>query len=114
MVVREEDRADVGQPDGAQQLALRALAAVEEQAVAAAADERRRQPASRRGHRAGGAGEEDGEVHPRREDSFARIQSILREFRAFILRGNLVDLAVAVVVGTAFGASWSTPSSRTS
>ena len=27
-----------------------------------------------------------------------------REFRAFILRGNLVDLAVAVVVGTAFTA----------
>jgi large conductance mechanosensitive channel len=29
---------------------------------------------------------------------------MLREFRAFILRGNLVDLAVAVVVGTAFSA----------
>ena len=29
---------------------------------------------------------------------------MLREFRSFILRGNLVDLAVAVVVGTAFGA----------
>ncbi|MEN3283492.1 MAG: large conductance mechanosensitive channel [Solirubrobacteraceae bacterium] len=29
---------------------------------------------------------------------------ILREFRAFILRGNLVDLAVAVVIGTAFTA----------
>ena len=28
----------------------------------------------------------------------------IREFRQFILRGNLVDLAVAVVVGTAFGA----------
>jgi large conductance mechanosensitive channel len=28
----------------------------------------------------------------------------LGEFRAFILRGNLVDLAVAVVVGTAFTA----------
>jgi large conductance mechanosensitive channel len=27
---------------------------------------------------------------------------MLREFRAFILRGNLVDLAVAVVIGTAF------------
>jgi large conductance mechanosensitive channel len=26
------------------------------------------------------------------------------EFREFILRGNLVDLAVAVVIGTAFGA----------
>jgi large conductance mechanosensitive channel len=29
---------------------------------------------------------------------------MLKEFRAFILRGNLVDLAVAVVVGAAFGA----------
>jgi large conductance mechanosensitive channel len=28
----------------------------------------------------------------------------LKEFRQFILRGNLVDLAVAVVIGTAFGA----------
>ena len=29
---------------------------------------------------------------------------MLQEFRQFILRGNLVDLAVAVVLGTAFGA----------
>ena len=29
---------------------------------------------------------------------------MLRQFRAFLLRGNLVDLAVAVVVGTAFAA----------
>ena len=29
---------------------------------------------------------------------------MLREFRAFVLRGNLVDLAVAVVIGTAFTA----------
>ncbi len=29
---------------------------------------------------------------------------MLREFRTFILRGNLVDLAVAVVIGTAFTA----------
>src|SRR3954454_3325105 len=28
--------------------------------------------------------------------------SLLKEFREFILRGNLVDLAVAVVIGTAF------------
>jgi large conductance mechanosensitive channel len=28
----------------------------------------------------------------------------MKEFRQFILRGNLVDLAVAVVVGTAFAA----------
>jgi large conductance mechanosensitive channel len=29
---------------------------------------------------------------------------VLRDFRQFILRGNLVDLAVAVVIGAAFGA----------
>ena len=29
---------------------------------------------------------------------------MLREFRSFILRGNLVDLAVAVAIGTAFTA----------
>lgn len=29
---------------------------------------------------------------------------MLKEFREFILRGSLVDLAVAVVLGTAFGA----------
>ncbi len=30
--------------------------------------------------------------------------SILKEFRTFLLRGNIVDLAVAVVIGAAFGA----------
>jgi large conductance mechanosensitive channel len=29
---------------------------------------------------------------------------VLKEFRSFLLRGNVVDLAVAVVVGTAFTA----------
>jgi len=29
---------------------------------------------------------------------------MFKEFKEFILRGNLVDLAVAVVIGTAFGA----------
>lgn len=29
---------------------------------------------------------------------------MLKEFRAFIVRGNVVDLAVAVVIGAAFGA----------
>jgi len=29
---------------------------------------------------------------------------VLKGFREFILRGNVVDLAVAVVIGTAFGA----------
>ena len=29
---------------------------------------------------------------------------MLKKFRAFVLRGNLVDLALAVVIGAAFGA----------
>ena len=29
---------------------------------------------------------------------------MLKEFRTFLLRGNVVDLAVAVVIGAAFGA----------
>lgn len=29
---------------------------------------------------------------------------MLKEFKEFIMRGNMVDLAVAVVIGTAFGA----------
>ena len=32
------------------------------------------------------------------------MQSLLKEFRTFLLRGNLVDLAVAFVVGVAFAA----------
>jgi large conductance mechanosensitive channel len=34
----------------------------------------------------------------------ARAGSVVSEFKAFILRGNVVDLAVAVVIGAAFGA----------
>jgi large conductance mechanosensitive channel len=30
--------------------------------------------------------------------------SMIKEFREFLLRGNIVDLAVAVVIGAAFGA----------
>jgi large conductance mechanosensitive channel len=29
---------------------------------------------------------------------------MLKEFKAFLLRGNVVDLAIAVIIGTAFGA----------
>jgi large conductance mechanosensitive channel len=32
------------------------------------------------------------------------LRPVLREFRSFILRGNVVDLAVGVVIGTAFTA----------
>ena len=31
-------------------------------------------------------------------------RSVVGEFQAFILRGNVLDLAVAVVIGAAFGA----------
>jgi large conductance mechanosensitive channel len=31
-------------------------------------------------------------------------KGVLEEFKEFIFRGNVVDLAVAVVVGAAFGA----------
>ena len=31
-------------------------------------------------------------------------QDMLKELKAFLLRGNIVDLAVAVVIGAAFGA----------
>ena len=31
-------------------------------------------------------------------------ETMLRDFRDFVLRGNVVDLAVAVVIGAAFGA----------
>ena len=45
-------------------------------------------------------------VHLRRRPCWwcAASRPMIKEFRAFILRGNLVDLAVAVVIGTAFGA----------
>ena len=61
--VGEEDLLEVDQADRAQELALGALAAVEQQPVAAAADERRGQPALRRGRRAGGSEEQDVQIH---------------------------------------------------
>lgn len=29
--------------------------------------------------------------------------SVIKDFKAFVMRGNVVDLAVAVIIGTAFG-----------
>ena len=49
-------------------------------------------PAPLRPPRCGGAG------------TLIAVPRMLKEFREFILRGNLVDLAIAVVIGTAFGA----------
>ena len=64
MVVREEDLAELDQADvRPQQLALRALAAVEEQPVAAAPDEQRRRRALRGRHGAGSAEEDEVEIH---------------------------------------------------
>ena len=111
--VRQEDVGQVGEPDGAHELALRALAAVDEDALAAAPDEQRRKPAARRRNRARGAREEERQIHAARVLRAVRVArtaasregiAMLKEFRQFILRGNLVDLAVAVVIGTAFTA----------
>ena len=35
--------------------------------------------------------------------SHTKSSSALRDFKAFLLRGNVIDLAVAVVIGAAFG-----------
>ncbi len=32
--------------------------------------------------------------------------SILKEFRTFAMRGNVVDLAVGIIMGAAFGLSY--------
>ena len=81
VVVREEDLAQVDQPDRrAQQLAL-FLAAVEQQAVAPATHEDRARRAVRGRHRAGSAEEDEIEVHagrvrsPRAEDD---VRELLR------------------------------------
>jgi large conductance mechanosensitive channel len=34
----------------------------------------------------------------------AGVKGVMSEFKAFILRGNVLDLAVAVIIGVAFGA----------
>src|SRR5215470_7180355 len=38
------------------------------------------------------------------ERNGARISPMLKDFKAFIMRGNVLDLAVAVIIGGAFGA----------
>ena len=63
VVVGDEDRVELRQPDRAQELLLGALAAVEQEAVAAGAQQQRGQAAARGRDRAGGAGEEEREVH---------------------------------------------------
>jgi hypothetical protein len=61
--VGEKDVGQVGEPDGAHELALRALAAVDEDALAAAPHEQRRKPAPRRRNGARGAREEERQIH---------------------------------------------------
>src|SRR4051794_24238094 len=42
---------------------------------------------------------------PRNPDpEVVTVQDMLKDFKAFILRGNVLDLAIAVVIGAAFGA----------
>jgi len=87
---------------------------VEQQALSPRPEQVRGQAALGRGHRAGGTGEEEREVHARgsrvpperslTSRPMSRMTETLREFREFILRGNVVDLAVAVVIGAAFTA----------
>jgi large conductance mechanosensitive channel len=40
----------------------------------------------------------------RRKKTRKGMTRVLNEFKPFLLRGNVVDLAVAVVIGVAFGA----------
>ena len=63
VVVGQEDGVHVGQPDRAQQLALRPLGAVEEQPLAAAPDEQSRRRALRRRHRSGRTEKHEVEIH---------------------------------------------------
>lgn len=39
------------------------------------------------------------------ETALSRTARVLKEFRGFVLRGNVIDLAVAVVIGAAFNAT---------
>ena len=71
MKVREEHLAQIDEADArAQQLALRALAAVEKQALAAAADQQRGRRALRGRRRTGRAEEDEVEVHGSKETWF--------------------------------------------
>ncbi len=43
-------------------------------------------------------------AHATRPAAAGGIRGLVAEFKAFILRGNVLDLAVAVIIGAAFGA----------
>ena len=80
--VREEDRVELGQPERrSQELALRALAAVDEQHIALAPEHGRGRCARGRWRRAAGAEEDDLDLHqgsvddrPRARGSYARVR----------------------------------------
>ena len=61
--VREEDVGQVGEADGLDELALRALAAVDEDPLGAAPDEQRGQAAARRRDRARRARKKERKIH---------------------------------------------------
>jgi large conductance mechanosensitive channel len=44
-----------------------------------------------------------GEALPTSEQSNRSGERVLKDFRNFLMRGNVVDLAVAVIIGAAFG-----------
>ena len=46
----------------------------------------------------------EGSAHPCDETRHRPVPKLLTDFKKFLLRGNVVDLAVAVVIGTAFTA----------
>ncbi len=95
--VREVDGVEIEQPDRAQELALRAFAAVEQQLLAASAHEQRGQAAARARRRAGRAGEEDREVHQGYGTGAAGRQAAARLTGAGLgpLPGKLVPTASA-------------------
>ena len=36
------------------------------------------------------------------EDSMSNLNNVMKEFKAFILKGNIIDMAVGVIIGGAF------------
>ena len=45
-----------------------------------------------------------GREREQREDSEERKRGLIKEFKDFAMRGNVIDLAVGVIIGAAFGA----------
>jgi putative nucleotidyltransferase with HDIG domain len=93
VVVRQENLGQLDEPDArAQELSLRALAAVEEDPVATAANERAREPAPGRGHGARRAEKDNVEVHGASVGG-ARLKSARQkaDFRTVVARVTLTQ-----------------------